>query len=92
MFAITHLYSPTFDPTCPIPLRQFVSVTIQQGSAFLFEALDFVLHVVGEVVRRCFDSEDAKITDISPIHALCVTDNKGLVPHIRFLLRENDNS
>lgn len=64
-------------------------MSITEGSAFLFQALDFVLQQVGEVVRRQFDASEEDRCGISPIHALVITDNQGLVPHIRFSLPGN---
>lgn len=75
-----------FDPSCPIPYRQFVSIKILNGTTFLFQALDFVLQIVGDVVHSRFEGENEESGVVAPIHALVVIEDFGLVPHIQFSL------
>lgn len=70
----------------PISFNQFLSVTIIYGTSFLFEALDFILQPVGLGIQRWLDLDNLDYYAKSPIHALVITPNSRLVPHIRLIL------
>lgn len=44
---------------------------------------------MGEVVRQRSELSEDEPCGVAPIHALVITDNTGLVPHIRFSLPGN---